>query len=152
MGSPQSWSLKCRSPRLDVDVPDNTDGWGMILWAGDAKKIVAATRTALSLYSISTTVQHLKIPDCGLKNGSEWILDIKRCSSSDEFIVLLTSVTITLLRVLPETAQLGDESSNAAEVLLSWPHQRFGQDPSLRLLTFGNEDREAPTSSCNGSH
>lgn len=120
-----------------VDVSENygeyvQDGWHRIIWCMDSYHLLVCDRQQLQLHEKA----HFRSGKClaiwrmFTENSSDCILDLRRTTVSDEHVVLLTTNSISLLRVQDSS------SSTGIEVMCSWRHYRDPSDLSLRLTVI----------------
>jgi len=105
------------------------DGWGIVLWAGSASRLVAASRRDLAIFDIKKVVTRLDVPNLLSRNPTDWILDIKRKPSDNTCIFVATSSTLYYVNV----HMSNDLKQPGAQCLLSWNHFIDPEDISLRL-------------------
>ena len=112
---------------------DLDDGWGRIIWLGDANTIAVASRNLLAAFSIEGTPQRLRVPHLGLAQFNDQILDLKRSTPKRGQAFVLTSTRILLL----QSHRRRDEESQSTNVeiliVLSWKHLRDPRDLGLKL-------------------
>ncbi|KAF2083620.1 hypothetical protein K490DRAFT_51214, partial [Saccharata proteae CBS 121410] len=122
-------------PEDDVPAPKFHDGWFRVLWVGDVNTIAVFSRRQVVLFNFRGDTKHLKSPDIGLKNTTDWILDAKRDPRSTDRIFILTSSRLILSAVrVPDEVGKGNEAAEAgAQSLLSWRHFRHPEDMTLQM-------------------
>ena len=111
------------------------DGWARALWAGDSNTLIVATRRRLELFHVRDEARNLDIPDIlALAESGDWILDVRRCSDSQDQLFVVTSSRLFWLRViLSEVFVKSNSNSASLQMLLSWVHFRDPSDTSLSL-------------------
>ena len=113
---------------------DTMDGWGAILWAGDSDTLVIACRNMLTMVNIRDKSRRRRLLDHFQQKPGSWILDVKRCPSDPSLVFLVTSSTISCLRIGLLQQELNIERSEiAAPCLLSWQHFQSEEDISLHM-------------------
>lgn len=107
------------------------DRWARIIWAGDSCTILVAGRRTLQMFDLSTQPQRLEVPDLGLVNSEDWILDIKRSSVDKSHVFILTSSRLIWLQVLAPPGDRTETPVLRATLLVSWIHFRDPDDMTL---------------------
>ena len=122
--------------------PDSADedGWAAILWAGNPNTIVIANRNNLVFYHVKKRPLRLNSQDLAIPSGSDWILDIKRCTHDLSYFYVLTSTFVLWLRVGSDTEETSESMQSDTTVLVSWRHYLNGEDSSLRLFIDGGTE------------
>lgn len=120
-------------PGGDVD-----DGWGRILWLGDANTIAVASRNVLAAVSIDGSPRRLKVPHLGLAQFNDRILDLKRSEPDPGQAFVLTSTRMLLLQSHRRTDQDSQSTKIEIVIILSWKHLRDPRDLSLKLSVVQN--------------
>ena len=139
------------------DSSDNkeSDGWGKIMWAGDANNMVAATRKVFSVYAIESPMRRLKCPTLLEEKRQGWILDMQRSPDNSSHVFVLTSHRIFCLNLLSaREREATEEGDVGTKILVSCIHHREPKDISLRLsLSAGNDSESREKRSCSsGQH
>lgn len=117
-----------REPGGDLD-----DGWGRIIWLGDANTIAVASRNLLAAFSVEGIPQRLKVPHLGLAQFNDRILDLKRSTPDGGQAFVLTSTRMLLLQSRRRRDQTSQSTNVEISILLSWKHLRDPRDLSLKL-------------------
>lgn len=112
---------------------DLDDGWGRVIWLGDAHTIAVASRNLLSAFSIEGTPQRLKVPHLGLAQFDDRILDLKRSAPGRGQAFVLTSTRMLLLQSHRRRDQESQSTNVEISIVLSWKHLRDPRDLSLKL-------------------
>lgn len=118
------------------------DGWGSVLWVGDASTVIVANRIAINLYAVKSYSRRMQLPDFNLTSSGDLILDIKRNPNDLTEIFILTSVRIIWLRVSRTGKTKEAQISGASQILLSVRHFRAPSDNSLQLVIDSNSQGE----------
>lgn len=117
------------------------DGWASIEWIGGVDKLIACDRRCIILYLIeSVPIRSLPI-ELGLRQKSEWILDIKRSPANMSHVFILTTSRVFWLDVSHDLVSL--DAGNTTSSLcpqLSWHHFRDADDTTLRLTSLLTSD------------
>jgi len=112
---------------------DFDDGWGRIIWLGDADMIAIASRNLLAAFSIEGTPRRLKVPHLGLAQFNDRILDLKRGTPDRGQAFVLTSTRMLLLQSHRRRDQDSQSTNVDISIILSWKHLRDPRDLSLKL-------------------
>ena len=129
-GSPSD----CEYDQYSTDI---SDGWGNILWAGDATTLIIAVRNNLLVYTIGSKAERGMGPELGLTDGSDWILNVQRSPVNPTHIFVLTSLYIYWLKVDCQRSQdTGSQVKSSSKVLLARRHHRSQEDSSLTMLLY----------------
>jgi RNA polymerase I-specific transcription initiation factor RRN6 len=112
---------------------DFDDGWGRIIWLGDADTIAIASRNLLAAFSIEGAPRRLKVPHLGLAQFNDRILDLKRGTPDRGQAFLLTSTRMLLLQSHRRRDQDSQSTNVDISIILSWKHLRDPRDLSLKL-------------------
>lgn len=116
--------------------------WGAILWAEKPSTLVVARRRMFVLQDLAHHPCRLAIPDLGLKGTSDWILDVRRGVSDNNFIFAVTSSRLFWLYVSSPKDNLSEVPRSAIKILLSWTHFRNTTDLSLRISILEEEESQ----------
>ena len=144
------WTAKkIREGRLLDGLPEGetlvshvTDGWGLVLWAGDISTIIVASRRTFAVFDIRGNPRRLFAPKLVSTATSEWILDVKRSSKDLAQVFVTTTSSIFWLQITSSTGSHdGEEVAAGAKCLLSWRHFRDPEDISLRLRVADDFER-----------
>lgn len=112
------------------------DGWGRILWVGDANTVVVANRRRLSLFNFKKGSTPLDCPNLIAEESSDWILDVRRHPSNEKYCFVLTSTRLVLLGVTcPSDGFEGHDPDSGGSVIVSWLHYRSTEDITLQMCT-----------------
>ena len=122
--------------------PDSADedGWGAVLWAGSPNTIIVANRNNLAFYNVKKRPLRLNTQDLAIPSGSDWILDIKRCTHDLSHFYILTSTFALWLRVSSDSEEASESIHSDSTVLISWRHYLNSEDSSLRLVIDGGTE------------
>ena len=123
-----------------------SDGWGRVMWAGNAHTILTVSRTSIIAHTTEINQHSSEIFETRpkIKNMPmvDPILDVRQTSNDNSSIFILTSERICLLRIL---AVDGDEYALKAEIASSWKHYRAEEDYTIRLsITRVENGMDAP--------
>ena len=143
------WTVTSVSSNTLSDFEDNQysidtgDGWGSILWVDDTTVLVVASRSNLFVYSIESKSKRFSGPDLGLRDGSDWILDMQRSPVNPSHIFVLTSVRIYWLKVdIGGGQHARSQFFPLLEILLARRHFRSQEDRSLKMLLYVQSEGE----------
>lgn len=120
------------------------DGWHRIIWCIDSYHILVCNRQQLQLHEKA----HFGSGKClatwhaFTNKSSDCIVDLRRSTVNHEHVFLLTTKSISLIRVQDSSASTG------IEVLCSWRHYRDPSDVCLRLSIIPYLDSKCLFSSC----
>ena len=119
-----------------------TDGWGLVLWAGDISTIIVASRRTFAVFDIRGNPRRLFAPKLVSTATSEWILDVKRSSKDLAQVFVTTTSSIFWVQITSSTGSHdGEEIEAGAKCLLSWRHFRDPDDISLRLRVADDSEK-----------
>lgn len=148
-----SWHItQVANGRLDDAIPIQwethgafEDGWGRILWIGDRDAMVVVSRRLFVVVFIDERAERLQLPDLGLAQIGELILDIKSSSSSRQQVFLLTSTRVLWLQFQNQSQRNHDttEPFLSARLLLSRKHYRDPTDRTLMLSIADHAEGES---------
>jgi RNA polymerase I-specific transcription initiation factor RRN6 len=110
------------------------DTWGRLEWVRDVNTFIVCGRRNAMLYVMEGTTT----TSCGIElnwqTSTEWILDVKTCSSRTSLVFVLTTA-----RILCFDFKLADQEAPPIRPQFAWLHNRDADDLTLRLtsLTIG---------------
>ena len=121
-------------PEGETPISSRTDGWGLVLWAGDLSTIIVADRRTLAVFDVTGDPRRLSAPNLLSATAPEWILDVKRSSKDLTHVFVTTTSSIFWLQVVSFARNReAEEMAAGAKCLLSWRHFRDPEDISLSL-------------------
>ncbi|EED20310.1 conserved hypothetical protein [Talaromyces stipitatus ATCC 10500] len=112
------------------------DTWGRIEWTRDVNTFIVCGRRNAMLYVLEGTTTISQAIRLNWQSSTEWILDVKTCSSQSSLVFILTT-----LRVLCFDLKLPEQEGQPFAPQFAWLHGRDADDLTLRLtsLTIGEE-------------
>jgi RNA polymerase I-specific transcription initiation factor RRN6 len=117
------------------------DGWAAIEWAGDVNKLIVCDRRCIVLYLVAGDPIRSCSIELGLKQRTEWILDIQRSPSNVSHVFILTTLRIFWLDV--NSSAVAFRERNTDPVLcpqLYLYHFRNDDDTTLHLAALSMDD------------
>jgi RNA polymerase I-specific transcription initiation factor RRN6 len=122
--------------KSNIKMTQIVDGWAKILWATDTNALIACTRKSLSSWNLKSGNVRRVSRELDLEKNTNWILDVRRSSSSRNHILVLTSSQIFCLEVEAAKDYAGRGHAPTLKVVLSWRHSRDHEDTSLTIECF----------------
>lgn len=108
-------------------------GWFKVLWLGDLSTIVISSRTAIEIVNINTKPPcSTSLDFCGKKSPTI-ILDMKKPSSREDELFILTTTQLIFCRLGSKEPFGRQAKPPMLKVVSSWDHHRDGSDKTLRL-------------------
>lgn len=121
-------------------VPGDAAGaWGRFLWAGNVTTVVVCSKRHLAVFDMRKTKPvRIKCPVIFRNDETEHILEMKRCPTWHDRVVILTTYRLILLKISTEY----DPATKSGGVctLLSCAHYREAHGTSLKLDVKGKDD------------
>ena len=119
--------------------------WARISWVKDVNIIIACKRRKVLIYDVEEAEPSKQDVNVGL-NANDVILDMQKCKNVDDYVLLLTSRSLLLLKVKRLNEPVGRESEGGgmirATIMLSWKHNRSSADEGLKLCHWiSNESK-----------
>ena len=120
------------------------DGWTRATWVLNQDTLVVCSRKAIHLFDIRTN-QHFDLPKLRATDtrSAGWFLDLKLCHTRPDYIFILTSYKLFLVRVF-ETEQLQEDEDKSKRILkgriiIATLHFRDPADTTLRTSICEDE-------------
>ncbi|KAH8687824.1 RNA polymerase I-specific transcription initiation factor RRN6-like protein [Tricladium varicosporioides] len=113
----------------------NSDGWHRIFWACDINTIVVCSRWHITIFDTKTKPRRLRSIEFS-PTSPDQILDVKRSSTSDHEIFVLTGSRIFWIEITAAGEGEGEEVYAGSKVLLSYYHFRSATSENLQLVVL----------------
>ncbi|KAL8908690.1 MAG: hypothetical protein Q9207_000658 [Kuettlingeria erythrocarpa] len=113
------------------------DGWGAADWVGNGTFLIVCNRRRIGCFESQDPSRPCRIPDLGLENTRDWILDVKKAPTNPSFLFIATSSRVFLLRLTSEYVGNEDQPQLDAKILLSWAHFRNEFDGYMVATSSG---------------
>lgn len=110
------------------------DTWGRLEWVRDVSTFIVCGRRNAMLYVLEGSTTTSYGIQLNWQSSTEWILDVKTCSSQNSLVFILTTT-----RILCFDFKLADQEAQPVRPQFAWLHDRDTDDLTLRLtsLTIG---------------
>lgn len=112
------------------------DGWGAVDWVDNGTSLIVCNRRRIVCFEAQNPSRPRLIPDLGLENTRDWILDVKKAPTNPTHLFIVTSSRVFLLRLTSEHAGDEDQQQLDVKILLSWTHFRNDFDVSLSMQVY----------------
>uniref|UniRef100_A0A093V485 RNA polymerase I-specific transcription initiation factor RRN6 n=1 Tax=Talaromyces marneffei PM1 TaxID=1077442 RepID=A0A093V485_TALMA len=107
------------------------DTWGRLEWVRDVNTFIVCGRRNAMLYVLEGTTATSYRIELNWQSSTEWILDVKTCSSQNSLGFILTTT-----RILCFDFKLADQETQPIRPQFAWLHDRDADDLTLRLTSL----------------